>query len=350
MEGITELRREFARRGWDRKATNRLVLQLLAHVAIAVAGIVVFMMSRNPAVRLAGILVSTLGSMGVGTNTHTSSHFATSDRRWVNEALTYFGYPVFLGLSATFWWHKHVVVHHPSPNVIGVDQDADLSPWFAITQGEVWASRGVRRFYYERLQFWVFPFALLVNGFGMQKSGWIYVIRKLRDPRERKPAHWIDLGALLAHYVFTIGLPLVFWPASQVALLYVARIVLMGYAMYAVLAPGHFPADALRCTKDACDKADYFTIQTLGTVNFRTGLFGRWVCSGLEYQIEHHLFPNISHCFYPQVSVAVREFCREHGLPYRSYSWGRVLWKSWAVLRSPQPVLPASCGIAPDPA
>jgi len=282
IEGITELRREFARRGWDRKATNRVLLELLTHVAVAVVGIVVFMLCRNPTVRLAGILLSTLGSMGVGTNTHTSSHYATSERRWVNEALTYFGYPVFLGLSATFWWHKHVVVHHPAPNVIGVDQDADLSPWFAMTENEVQASRGVRRFYYDRLQFWVFPFALLVNGFAMQKSGWTYVIRRLRDPLDRKRAHWIDLGALLAHYVFTIGVPLLFWPASAVACLYALRVILMGYAMYAVLAPGHFPADALRTTEEARNNADYFTIQTIGTVNFRAGFFGRWVCSGLE--------------------------------------------------------------------
>ena len=74
-------------------------------------------------------------------------------------------------------------------------------------------------------------------------------------------------------------------------------------------------------------------------MSFRTGLLGRFLCSGLEYQVEYHLFPNISHVHYPEISVAVQEFCTEHGLSYRSYSWAVALWKSWAVLRFPQQVV-----------
>src|SRR5581483_3511334 len=155
LAAVTELRREFARRGWDKKATKRIVFEFSIHVAIALAGIAIFMMFHNPAIRILGILISTFGCMGVGTNTHTSTHYATSNKRWANEALSYFGYPLFLGLSATYWWQKHVVLHHPSPNVVGVDSDADLLPWFAVTVEEIHASSGLRRFYYKRLQFWL---------------------------------------------------------------------------------------------------------------------------------------------------------------------------------------------------
>jgi len=92
-------------------------------------------------------------------------------------------------------------------------------------------------------------------------------------------------------------------------------------------------------TDEALHGADFFAVQTAGTVSFRTGRLGRFLCSGLEYQVEHHLFPNISHVHYPEVSVVVREFCAEHGLSYRSYSWAMALWKSWEVLRFPQPVI-----------
>src|SRR6266852_3761965 len=251
IEAVAELRREFARRGWDKKATNRIVFELSIHVAIAVVGIAIFMTYHNPAVRVLGILISSFRCMGVGTNTHTSTHYGTSDKRWVNEALSYLGYPMFLGLSATYWWHKHVVLH----------------------------------------------------------------------------------------YVIWIGVPLLFWPLPAVAGFYILRSILLGYAMYAILAPGHFPAEAQRMTDEARHGADFFAVQTAGTVSFRTGLLGRFLCSGLEYQVEHHLFPNISHVHYPEVSVAVQEFCAEHGLPYRSYSWAMALWKSWEVLRFSQPVV-----------
>src|SRR5271155_3103224 len=211
IEAVTELRREFARRGWDKKATNRIVFELLIHVAIAVIGFAIFMTCHNPAVRGLGILISSFGCMGVGTNTHTSTHYGTSDKRWVNEALSYLGYPMFVGLSATYWWHKHVTLHHPSPNVVGVDTDSDLLPWFAITADEIHASSGFRRFYHERLQFWLFPLALALNCVSIQMAGWSHVFRMLRHSKTRKAAHWIDLGALILHYTLWVGVPLLFW-------------------------------------------------------------------------------------------------------------------------------------------
>jgi len=338
-EAITELRREFARRGWNKKVTGRIVLELLIHMAIAVAGLAIFVAFHNPALRALGILISTCGAMGVGTNTHTSSHYATSDRRWVNEALTYLGYPLLLGLSATYWWHKHVVLHHPAPNVVGVDDDCDLSPWFATTVDEVNASHGLRRFYYEHIQFWVFPVALAVNCFSIQINGWVHLTRALGDSKRRKTAHWVDLGAMVLHYVVCLGVPLLFWPLPAVAGVYILRSMLLGYGMYVILAPGHFPAAALRTASEDRQNADFFTLQTEGTVSFRTGWLGRFFCSGLDYQVEHHLFPNISHVHYPKVSVEVQALCLEHGLRYRSHSWAMALWKSWQVLRIPQEVV-----------
>ncbi len=338
-EAVTELRREFSLRGWDKKATNRILFELLIHVAIAVVGLAIFLTCHGLAVRILGIMISSFGCMGVGTNTHTSTHYGTSEKRWVNEALSYFGYPLFLGLSATYWWHKHVVLHHPAPNVVGVDSDADLLPWFAITADEVDASSGLRRFYYRRLQFWVFPLVLALNCFGIQGAGWVHLMRILCHSKRRKSAHWIDLGMMVLHYAIWIGVPLLFLPLPAVARFYLLRNVLLGYAMYAILAPGHFPAEAQRTSDGARHGADFFAIQTAGTVSFRTGWLGRFLCSGLEYQVEHHLFPNISHVHYREVSVVVQRFCVEQGLSYRSYSWAMALWKSWEVLRFPQQVV-----------
>jgi fatty acid desaturase len=223
--------------------------------------------------------------------------------------------------------------------VVGIDSDADLLPWFAITAEEIRASSGLRRFYYRRLQFWLFPFALALNDFNIQKSGWTHLIRALSRSKGRKAAHWIDLIAMLLHYALWIAIPLLFWPLPAVFAFYLLRTALLGYAMYAILAPGHFPAEAQRITQEARHDIDFFTMQTAGTISFRTGLLGRFVCSGLEYQVEHHLFPNISHTHYPAVSVVVQEFCAEHDLPYRSYSWAMALWKSWEVLRFPQQII-----------
>ena len=143
------------------------------------------------------------------------------------------------------------------------------------------------------------------------------------------------------HYILWLAVPMLFFSPLNVIGFYLVRISAMGYAMFAAFAPAHFPADATRLRKDQRN-ADYLLVQTTGTVNFKTGFFGRLVCSGVDYQIEHHLFPNVSHVFYREMSPFIRDFCRENGLPYRTLGWGHAIWKCWDALRHLQPVHPSA--------
>jgi linoleoyl-CoA desaturase len=305
---------------------------------LALSGIIVFLIADNFFIRAVAMLVSTAGSMGIGTGAHTASHYAASRKRWMNEVLTYFGHPLFLGLSVTFWRHKHLGLHHSAPNIVGVDMDSDFYPWFALTEDEVNRARGARRFYYERLQWALLPFALALNGLNMQRAGWAYVLGKLRPSSQRSKADWVDILALILHFAVWVALPCSFFPPTHVLAFYVIRIGLMGYAMFAVFAPGHFPPEAIRM-RDAQRDSDHYLLQAVSTVNFRAGFFGSLICSGLQYQIEHHMFPGVSHVHYPKMSKLVEQFCREQGLPYRSYGWPEALWKSLVVFWMPQPVL-----------
>jgi fatty acid desaturase len=337
-ELLADLRREIAVRGWNRKATSRIIGELLLHISLSLAGVTVFVLSDNWLARVCGLALVVVGSMGVGTNTHTASHHATSDKRWVNEFLTYFGYPFFLGLSATFWTHQHVMVHHAAPNVVGVDNDCDLWPWFAMTEEELRRSDGWRRWYYKNLQWLFFPLALAANGFNFVKTGWLHLFRMLRDPVKRRRAHWIDLAALALHHVAYLAVPMFFFAPGDVMAFYLLRTTLLGYGMFALQAPGHFPAENARLSADQRD-ADYLLLQTAATTNFRTGFIGRLFASGLDHQIEHHLFPNVSHVHYRKMAGLVEQFCGEHGLPYRVYRWDHILWKCWMVFCTPRPIV-----------
>lgn len=63
----------------------------------------------------------------------------------------------------------------------------------------------------------------------------------------------------------------------------------------------------------------------MSTVNFRTGMIGRLLCSGLEYRIEHHLFPTINHVHYRHIAPHVKAFCDRWQLPYRTFGWGEAI-------------------------
>ena len=78
---------------------------------------------------------------------------------------------------------------------------------------------------------------------------------------------------------------------------------------------------------------------TATTVNFRAGPFGRLLCAGVDYQIEHHLFPGLGHTHYRRMAPQVEAFCRAHGYPYRVMSWRAAVWKSLRAMATPRPVV-----------
>jgi len=120
--------------------------------------------------------------------------------------------------------------------------------------------------------------------------------------------------------------------------LYVPRMVLVGYGMFLVAAPAHFPAEAVYLDRTSLESVDFFWHQAAATLNIEVGWFGYLLFSGADHQIEHHLFPGISHVHYRQMQPEVEAFCRRYGLPYRRIGWLSGIWKSYRTLMSPKAV------------
>ena len=331
-----ELARIVRQRGWMEKAQGRVMTQLGAHLVMHLGGIALFLAVDNWLVRVAATLISAYGGLGIATNTHTSSHNASCHSMRLNRALTYFGYTFFFGTSASYWWNKHCVVHHPAPNVIDVDDDADLMPFFVLNERELRESRGLARAFY-RIQ-WIFiPLVLALNTFFTEYQGYRFLLPILFDPKRRRSSHWLDLGVLGLHLTVWIALPMLFYPVSHVLAFYALRNALMGYGMFAAFAPAHFPDEAIFVDKSQLAE-DYLLLQTATTIDFRTGFFGRLACAGVDFQIEHHLFPGVPHVYYPEMSRVVEEYCRSHGYPYRTLGWGEAIWKSLRIFYRPKAV------------
>jgi len=335
MDHLVGLRKSLVSRGLYAKATIRIIGELACHVCITIVGLILIFSCETPSGDLIGMLLAAIGSFGVATNTHTSSHYATSEIRWVNEALTYFGAPFFWQVSATYWYHKHLILHHANPNTIGIDTDIDLLPWFTLIRGMRHRSRLLSLYYRHQLLF--FPFALAFNAYKFQIAGWRFLLSSLRRPT-RRSRQWIDLVAMVLHLVCWIIIPATFIPLTSVLLFYNLRNIFMGYAMFCVFAPAHFPQEAVLLDK-ATAGSDFVLRQTSATLNFRMGPLSTFICSGLNYQIEHHLFPGISHVYYAGTSKLVQQFCAEHGYPYRTLEWGEAILKSFHTMQKLKPVV-----------
>jgi fatty acid desaturase len=340
-QSLAALRADFISRGWHKKPTFRLLAELAVHVTLMVGGTLLFLLTSNPWLWAVAAVASAFGGIGIASNSHTSSHFATSTSRRVNELLTYFGYPFLLGFSASYWWADHVKGHHQAPNVFGVDNDFDYWPFFAVTEVEIARSHGARRFYYERLQRPALVMLIPLFGFNLQRGGLQYLVGRLRTPGVRKtPLLW-DLAAIIAHFALFLVLPGLYFSWGAVAAIYCLRIALMGFGMFAILAPAHFPAMAPVLTPQAAAELDYVTLQTMTTIDMAGGPILTWLASGLEYQIEHHLFPEISHVHYKKLRPLVERFCRDHNLMYRRYGFFHALRETWRVFAAPKPVFTA---------
>ncbi len=308
------------------------------HLALGLGGLAFLIWTDNLALKALGLAISAFGFIGIGAFGHSASHNSFGQSEKINRLMYFISYPVLVHLSATYWRYSHVMVHHPAPNVVGIDDDCDLRPLFGLNHEHLATlSAPFRR--WPALQGLLLPLVLPLNGFNMMRHSWTFLFRQLRGKGRRKPEVWLDIACMLVNPILFLVLPSFFFPFSQVALVHALRIMLMGIGLFAVLAPGHFPEDAACLKADQRGAGDFYLRQGASTINFRTGPIGRFLCCGLEYQIEHHFFPSVSPVHYPALSRLVREFCLQTGIPYRTYGWGQAIWLSWRSFFYPKAVV-----------
>jgi linoleoyl-CoA desaturase len=284
-----------------------------------------------------GLALATAGGMGIGTNCHCASHHATSRSRRLDAALTYAGFSMFLLVSTTWWRVRHLSQHHPTPNIVGVDRDIEFRGWLRFTDRDPaprgpmrWSSRSLRRA----------AVVVILLGFllALQAGSLGLLAEQLRDRSKRRRAHVIDLAALTAGAALWFVLPLAWFSITEVLVFHALRIPLLSLALFAAFGPAHLHAEAAALDAGLCD-SDPLLLYTATTIDFVTGPLGRLLCGGLDYHIEHHLFPELSYVHYPALQPIVEAYCREHGYPYRRLRWGEALQRTIENLADGKPVV-----------
>jgi len=258
-----------------------------------------------------------LSMAGLGFNIqHDGSHHGYSDRPWVNKlmALTM----DLCGASSYVWRYKHNVIHHTYVNITGHDNDVDLGPLGRLTPHQ-------RRLPWHRWQhFYLWPlYGLMSIKWQLLDDFQILVTGRLGNDRIPRPKRW-DLAAFVAGKVvfFTLafGVPLLLHPWWAVLLFYGAASCVLGITLSIVFQMAHAVEQAAfpmpRPETGRLEKC-WAVHQVETTVDFaRNSPVASWLLGGLNFQIEHHLFPRICHVNYPAISKIVEEACRDHGVKY----------------------------------
>jgi fatty acid desaturase len=224
---------------------------------------------------------------------------------------------LYAGMSYGWWQHKHSR-HHAKPNQVGADPDIDLKAVLIHTEELPKARTGVMGWITQRQGWFFFPL-LLLEGLNLHVSG----VRTIfgRGQVKRRPVEIAFVTLRLGGY-----LALVFWilPFGMALAFLAVQLGVFGVYMGAVFAPNHKGMPIL--PKDA--RMDFLRRQVLMSRNIRGGRVVDWFMGGLNYQVEHHLFPSMARPHLRRVQPMVREFCAQRGVRYTETS----LVESYAIV------------------
>ena len=299
--------------------------QMYAKSAIVLAALIavyVFLLVVPGPWWVAGVLAALLGlAMAVAAFNiqHDGNHGAYSDHAWINKlaSLTL----DLLGGSSYMWARKHNSIHHSYTNVSGHDDDINLGPLGRLSPHQ------------PRLKFHRFQHFYLWVLYGFLPSKWHLfddfhnlVTRRIGGHRYPGPRGWdlvTFIGGKVVFFSLAFGLPILLHPWWCVLALYGIATFVQGVTLSVVFQMAHCVEEASfpQPIEDTGRiESSWAVHQVETTVDFAPeSRTIAWLVGGLNYQVEHHLFPQICHIHYPALAKVVEETCREFGLRYKSF-------------------------------
>jgi len=276
----------------------------------------------TPAPWLAIIECVVLGGLtaAIGFNVmHDGMHGSFSRYKWVNQLA---GLSLnFLGANNFMWKTKHNIIHHTYTNIEGVDDDIEARPFLRLCETQ-------KHYTIHRYQHWYFwlAYSLLYIWWVFFTDYKKYFLRRIGQVPIKPMAlrdHISFWGFKLLHALLFVALPIYLVGVIPWLIGFLVFALFAGFVLSVVFQLAHtvehthFPQADIDTNK----MEDEWAIHQLKTTaNFatRNKLISWWV-GGLNFQIEHHLFPKISHIHYPAISQIIKNTCRDFGIPYIEY-------------------------------
>jgi fatty acid desaturase len=265
-----------------------------------------------PVVPILSVMSTSIAMFG-----HEGSHRSFSSSPVRNAIVAYFTFPVFGGLSTLYWREKHDRLHHGHPNVEGVDPDIRPFP-FASSRGDHEKCTKNERWFQRNFQRWLFwPMSTLM-AVGMRRSSLVH-LGKYAKANGFDRAWWIEVGCLVVHYIGWLLVPSLIWGPLVGFALYSAIWSGVGVCLALVFAPAHIGLPILR-------SQNHDWIHQLETTrNLEMPRLYSYFFIGLDYQVEHHLFPKIPHHNLPRAAAITAAWCRREGVIYQSEPYPHAL-------------------------
>ncbi len=210
---------------------------------------------------------------------------------------------LLLGVDRSWWVDKHNR-HHAYPNTVDLDPDVDF-PVLAFTSEQAVRKRGLYRLIVKYQSYLIIPM-LCLEGLGLRLAGVQYLLRT----KAKYPV--VEPLLLAIHFAVYLTVVFYFLSAWHGILFIVVHQMLFGLYIGSVFAPNH--KGMLMLEKDS--QLDFLQRQVLTARNVKSSHFTDFWYGGLNYQIEHHLFPSMPRNKLKEAQKTVKAFCQANGLSY----------------------------------
>ena len=267
-------------------------------------------------------IVMGFGLAGIGLNImHDGNHNSYSNKPWINKLM---GRTIDLvGANAEMWMIQHNVLHHTFTNIDGLDEDIDPASVLRFNPNKPLYK--IHRF--QHIYAWFFYSLMTI--FWMLPKDWMSLSRYHKKDlikttgRSTTALFFHMLWTKALYFGYSLVLPLIFsgLPWHYIVLGWLVMHAVAGFLMAIIFQPAHvmehnvFPQVGEEGLQLDSTRLEH---QLQASANF--GMKNRvlsYLCGGLNFQIEHHLFPNICHVHYKALSEIVRDTANEFKLPYR---------------------------------
>ncbi|OYU94435.1 MAG: acyl-CoA desaturase [Bacteroidetes bacterium B1(2017)] len=301
----------------------RLYLKTIILVSILVAcyTTLVFFTPTNGWISLAICAIMGFDMAAIGFNVmHDGAHGSYSSKKWINNIMSYS--LNVLGGSSMMWKQKHNINHHSYTNIEGMDDDIDIKPWIRVhpSQPKHWFNRFQHVYglflYGLTYLFWVF-----MNDFKK------YFSKKISDYtpiRKMKVSEHIAFwGTKIGYVGLFLLMPFYFAGVANTLIGYSVAVFVCGLTIAVVFQLAHVVENAPFIDthgEDTKIETEWAVHQLNTTFNFATKSKSvSWLLGGLNFQVEHHLFPKVSHVHYPQLNKILKATCKEFNVHYNEF-------------------------------
>ncbi len=264
---------------------------------------------------LLGIILSSIGFNVM----HDGAHGSFSTNRTINKIAA--ATLDFLGGSSFMWNIKHNILHHTYTNIEGLDDDIDIKPFMRMSREQKqYSFHRYQHFYFWFLYCLLYLFWVFISDFKKIFSKQIGVT-PLKKMTTADYVYFFSMKIL--YYSVFIIIPIVQLGFLKFVVGYLIFTFIAGFILSIVFQLAHTVEGTsfLQPNETSGLLEDEFAIhQIKTTANFGTGnKLLSWYVGGLNFQVEHHLFPKISHIHYPHINKIVKQICKEWNVQYTEY-------------------------------